>query len=82
MTIARTNPSDTIVSDVLTTHELAAFLKVTASCVISWRSKGIGPVYFKLGNDPQSPVRYRRSEVEGWLKSRVRFYPLDGEKVA
>lgn len=37
------------------------------------RMRGDGPAYYKLGDGKNSPIRYRRADLERWLEShRVR----------
>ena len=45
----------------------AALLVVSVPTLSDWRCKGTGPSYIKLG----AAVRYRCSDVEAWLNSRV-----------
>ncbi len=45
---------------------LAAFFRVPVPSVYAWRHKGTGPQGIKVGRH----VRYRRAEVERWLKEQ------------
>lgn len=56
-----------LVVDLMSGKELAALLQVRENTLNVWRCKGLGPAYIKVG----SAVRYRRRDVETWLKSRV-----------
>lgn len=51
--------------DYLTTHEVAAWLRVAASTVCRWRLDGKGPRVTWLS--PSLP-RYRRADVADWLR--------------
>lgn len=56
----------------LTTEQLAEYLQVSVSLVQKWRLKdGAGPPFVHLSGD-QGSVRYRLSDVEAWLASRVK----------
>jgi len=52
--------------------ELAQALNVSVRTIRRWRSEGTGPPFAKLNDAPQSPVRYRLSDVDEWLTSRLR----------
>lgn len=55
--------------ELLTTPQLSDLLKVSKRTVESWRMKpGYGPPYEKCGPGLRSPIRYRRSAVEEWLR--------------
>lgn len=56
--------------DLLNAIEVAALLRVHPVTLATWRAKGGGPAFVKLGNRPRSPVRYRRAEVQAYLDSR------------
>ncbi|MET7643012.1 helix-turn-helix domain-containing protein [Streptomyces sp. NPDC005426] len=49
--------------DLLTTKELAVYLRKPVATVRGWRYRKVGPVGFRLGRD----VVYRRSAVDVWL---------------
>jgi hypothetical protein len=51
--------------EMMTEHEVAAFLKVSVASVRRWRLLRTGPTFVKIG----SAVRYRRKDLEGWLDS-------------
>ena len=56
--------------DLMTTDEAAEFLDLHPATMATWRmTEGRGPRYFKVG---QRNVRYRRSELERWLKAQER----------
>lgn len=50
-------------SGLLTTQELADYLKVPRGTLHQWRSRGEGPPGFRVGRH----VRYRAQDVEAWL---------------
>lgn len=52
--------------DLLTTKELAAYLRKPVATVRGWRYRKVGPTGFRLGRE----VVYRRSAVEAWLAER------------
>ena len=51
----------------LTTAELAAYLKKPVDTVRDWRYQGTGPAYIKVGQ----AVRYRQDAVEAWLEEQA-----------
>lgn len=52
--------------DLLTTKELAAYLRKPVATVRGWRYRKVGPAGFRLGRD----IVYRRTTVEAWLAER------------
>ena len=52
----------------LTSEDLASFLDVPIKTLYSWRYRGEGPVGFRVGKH----VRYRWTDVEHWIRDRVR----------
>jgi hypothetical protein len=55
--------------ELLTPAQVADLLQVTTDTLESWRGKRIGPAWIKLGEGKRSPVRYRRNDVETYLKA-------------
>lgn len=51
----------------LTLRELAEYLGVSTSTVYSWRTRGEGPLGYRVGQQ----VRYRLSEVDRWLETHA-----------
>jgi hypothetical protein len=49
----------------LTTEEVASWLRVAPKTLRNWRSDGIGPVALKL----HGVVRYDRAAVESWISA-------------
>jgi Helix-turn-helix domain len=56
--------------DLLTPQQVADLLQVKTDTLEAWRGKRIGPTWLKLGDSKRSPVRYRRADVEAYLKAR------------
>ena len=56
----------TLLTDKLTTAELAAELKRTAHTLERWRRQRIGPPWIRL----QGRVLYDRHQVEAWISSQ------------
>jgi predicted DNA-binding transcriptional regulator AlpA len=50
----------------LTEHDVAFFVGVSVASVRRWRTLGTGPAYLKIG----SAVRYKPSDVAGWLDAQ------------
>ena len=53
--------------EMLTVQDAAAHLGVSVSLLNQYRMTGKGPTFYKLGN----LVRYERSEIERWARSRI-----------
>lgn len=51
----------------LTTKQAAAFLNVSPRTLQDWRLDRSGPTYIALSD---RAIRYRRSDLEEWLKAR------------
>ncbi len=51
----------------LSVQDLADYLGVPVATVYAWRHRRLGPPGFRVGKH----VRYRRRDVEDWVKSRV-----------
>jgi predicted DNA-binding transcriptional regulator AlpA len=62
-------------TNLLTEHEVAPMLGVSPATLRSWRCRGIGPPYVKLGRGPKSPVRYNRGDIEQYI-AQCRHVPL------
>lgn len=54
----------------LTPRQLAEELDVSLQTLANWRWSGVGPRYTKLGDGRSARVRYRRADVDAWLKAR------------
>lgn len=54
-------------SDPLTPEQAAEMLSVKLGTLAAWRHRRVGPPFLQLA--PRSP-RYRRADVDAWLKSR------------
>lgn len=52
-------------------------LGVSIKTLASWRSKSIGPTYYKRSNH----VYYKESELQTFMKNRYRKYPTDEDGV-
>lgn len=51
----------------LTAAELAAYLAVPLKTLYTWRYQGKGPPGFRVGRY----VRYRRTDVQGWIEEQI-----------
>jgi hypothetical protein len=49
-----------------TPAEVAEFLRKPPKTLAEWRSRGLGPLYFKIGRD----VRYAWADVHAWLRQQ------------
>jgi predicted DNA-binding transcriptional regulator AlpA len=52
-------------TEMMNEHEVADFLKMSVGSIRRWRLFRTGPKFVKIG----SAVRYRREDLEVWLKS-------------
>jgi hypothetical protein len=64
MNTPRTETDD----DLLKPVEAAAILRVSVSTLEQWRGARKGPTHTKLGDGIRSPVRYRRGDLQAFLK--------------
>ena len=55
-------------NEILHTGPAAAYVGMTKSTLETWRSRGGGPVFLKLGK----AVRYRKSDLDRFLEERAR----------
>lgn len=62
-------------NNTLDTIEAAHYLGLQKTTLEAWRCRGGGPRYVKLGR----AVRYRLSDLDAWLDSRVRESTCAGE---
>jgi hypothetical protein len=53
--------------DLIAPKTLAELLHVPPELLQRWRSRGVGPCFVRLS---PSTVRYRRQDVEEWLRER------------
>jgi hypothetical protein len=71
--------SETLGSSVvalLSDSEAARQLAVSASTLRSWRCRGIGPSYVKMGHGKKSPVRYTASDIDQFICQCRQVPPL------
>lgn len=53
-------------AEIMTTTEVAEYLRVPVPTVYRWRNDGHGPTASRVGRH----LRYRRSEVDAWLNAQ------------
>jgi hypothetical protein len=63
-------------AELLTSDQVAAMLIVDVQTLANWRCQNQGPPYLKLGR----LVRYRRCNIESWLKSLIQETNADQEE--
>lgn len=61
----RDRDPETLPRNYLTTQEVADLLKLRAHSVATWRMKGVGPEYIKIGR----MVRYPAARLREWIES-------------
>lgn len=54
-------------SDLMTTTEVAAYVRIKKATLERYRLTGGGPHYCRLGG----MIRYRKKDIEAWLESRT-----------
>ena len=60
-------------SDTLLASKAAAeYIGVSMPTLYVYRKKGIGPAYAKLTPGMRGPVRYRQSDLDAWIATKVR----------
>jgi hypothetical protein len=52
------------------TNDAAKYLGLTAGTLRTYRMRGCGPHYYRLGVGQGAPVGYRVEDLDEWLKSR------------
>lgn len=52
----------------LDTREAGHYIGIAPATLVTWRSRGEGPPFLKLGGR----VAYRRSDLDAWLSAQVR----------
>ena len=67
-----------VVSPLMDSREIAAYLKVSESTLSRWRSAGQGPLFLRLGGI----ARYRIDAVDAWLAGLEALGRSLGEVVA
>lgn len=58
--------------ELLTPRQVALLLKVHPDTLEQWRGRRTGPHWIKLGDSKQSPIRYRKTDVENYLQQQAR----------
>jgi hypothetical protein len=53
-------------STLLTTDEVAAWLRRPPRSLVNWRYRGEGPPYLRVGGS----IRYRAVDIERWLDAQ------------
>ncbi|MDF2990579.1 MAG: DNA-binding protein [Microbacterium sp.] len=64
--MSETGPGPALVSPLLDSREVAAYLKVSESTLSRWRTDHKGPPFLRLGG---GVIRYRLDAVGAWLAS-------------
>lgn len=60
-------------SDELNTEQAAVYVDHTESTMRTWRCRGLGPVFYRIGLG-RGRIRYRRADLDAWrtaLTTRV-----------
>ena len=59
-----------LLNGAMTTTEAAKYLELSEATLKRWRSQGLGPKFFRLG---QRKVRYRQDDLDEWLDGKARL---------
>jgi predicted DNA-binding transcriptional regulator AlpA len=59
--------SSTTSNNLLTDKQVAPLLGLKDSTLRSWRCRGVGPTYVKLGLGPGAACRYAPSDIEAFI---------------
>ena len=68
MTSSAENTNDVVGTDLLDEARLATKLNVSRSTLQSWRYRGCGPRFIKVGR----LIRYRAADVDAYLRTQTR----------
>lgn len=68
------SPETLVVSPLMYSREVAAYLKVSESTLSRWRSAGEGPPFLRLGGI----ARYRLDAVDRWLDGLEHDHASEG----
>ena len=63
-----THPKSHSQRDLFDEHRAAQRLGVSTWTLRSWRCRGIGPIYVKLGRGSQAPVRYNPDDLDEFVR--------------
>jgi predicted DNA-binding transcriptional regulator AlpA len=58
-------------SPLLTTPEAAEHLALSPRTLESYRVRGVGPAYVRLGEGTRASVRYRAADLDEWVDAQV-----------
>jgi hypothetical protein len=54
----------------LSEHEAASVLNVSAKSLRNWRCSGSGPDFYRLGGSKHGVARYSPEQLQAWLSQR------------
>lgn len=57
--------------EILDTAGAAEYLRLSCPTLERYRLSGSGPVFAKLSPGPRGVVRYRRTDLDAWVASRL-----------
>lgn len=55
----------------LTPKQVSEILQIHVGTLEAWRGRLVGPKWMKLGPGSRAPVRYRRADVDEYLRQAV-----------
>ena len=65
-----------VADPLLNDGEAAKRLCVSVATLRSWRCRGIGPAFIKMGSGAKAPVRYSESDIEQYIAQCRRASPV------
>lgn len=65
--------------NLLEPKDVAKKIGYTISALQKWRREGVGPNFLKLTDSPNGGIRYRESDVDKWIESRLVLGKMKGE---
>ena len=72
--MCRAKREQTAALEIMTASEVADYLRVPLKSLYTWRYTHDGPPSARVGKY----LRYRRTEVDEWLRAQTRFNRVDG----
>jgi hypothetical protein len=64
------------VAALLNEKQAASLLGIAPATLRSWRCRGIGPAYVKMGHGRKSPVRYNQTDIEAFVAASRHVPPV------
>jgi predicted DNA-binding transcriptional regulator AlpA len=56
-----------LTAELVSTRQVATLCGVTTRTVFRWLEAGILPNEIRIGGNPKSPIRWKKTDIEAWL---------------